>query len=129
MKKVLSRVCVVGFATLMTTACAFDHQTSVLVPTSAIRQTQTDTRPFVYAIAGDAAQRRNLTLGIVDEVSGMAQVTDGLVEGDRVILDQPAAEAKQRFEHLGRDRGFFRDEERETGPHMLDRAFSGTYER
>ena len=35
MKKVLSRVCVVGFATLMTTACAFDHQTSVLVPTSA----------------------------------------------------------------------------------------------
>jgi len=51
------------------------------------------------------------------------------VEGDRVILDQPAAEAKQRFEHLGRDRGFFRDEERETGPHMLDRAFSGTYER
>jgi RND family efflux transporter MFP subunit len=58
---------------------------AVLVPTSAIRQTQTDTRPFVYAIAGDAAQRRNLTLGIVDEVSGMAQVTDGLVEGDRVI--------------------------------------------
>jgi hypothetical protein len=35
MKKVLSRVWVVGFATLMTTACAFDHQTSVLVPTSA----------------------------------------------------------------------------------------------
>src|SRR4249919_1837303 len=51
------------------------------------------------------------------------------VEGDRVILDQPAAEAKQRFEHLGRDRAFFRDDERETGPHMLDRAFSGTYER
>lgn len=58
---------------------------AVLVPTSAIRQTQSDSRPFVYAIAGDAAQRRNLTLGIVDEVSGMAQVTDGLVEGDRVI--------------------------------------------
>jgi hypothetical protein len=35
MKKVLFRVWVVGFATLMTTACAFDHQTSVLVPTSA----------------------------------------------------------------------------------------------
>jgi len=58
---------------------------AVLVPTSAIRQTQADSRPFVYAIAGDAAQRRNLTLGIVDEVSGMAQVTDGLVDGDRVI--------------------------------------------
>ena len=35
MKKVLSGVWVVGLATLMTTACAFDHQTSVLVPTSA----------------------------------------------------------------------------------------------
>jgi hypothetical protein len=35
MKKVLSGAWVVGFATLMTTACAFDHQTSVLVPTSA----------------------------------------------------------------------------------------------
>jgi len=51
------------------------------------------------------------------------------IEGDRVILDQPAAEAKQRFEHLARDRGLFRDEERETEPHMLNRAFSGTYER
>ena len=51
------------------------------------------------------------------------------VEGDRVILDQPAADAKQRFEQVGRDRGFFRDDEREGGPHMLNRAFSGTYER
>ena len=52
------------------------------------------------------------------------------VEGDKVILDQPAAEARRRF--IGEDRtsGFFRDEEgRETGPHMLNRAFSGTYER
>jgi hypothetical protein len=51
------------------------------------------------------------------------------VEGDRVILDRPAAEVKQRFESDDRDRGFFRDEERESGPHMLNRAFSGTYER
>jgi hypothetical protein len=35
MKKVLFGVWVVGVATVMTTACAFDHQTSVLVPTSA----------------------------------------------------------------------------------------------
>ena len=35
MTKVLSGVWVVAFATLLTTACAFDHQTSVLVPTSA----------------------------------------------------------------------------------------------
>jgi hypothetical protein len=51
------------------------------------------------------------------------------VEGDRVILDQPAAEAKRQLLNEGRERGFFRDEERESGPHMLNRSFSGTYER
>jgi len=51
------------------------------------------------------------------------------VEGDRVILDQPAAEARRRFASEGSERGFFRDEERQTGPHMLNRSFSGTYER
>jgi hypothetical protein len=51
------------------------------------------------------------------------------VEGDQVILDRPASEVKQRFESEGRDRGFFRDEDRESGPHMLNRSFSGTYER
>lgn len=51
------------------------------------------------------------------------------VEGDRVILDQPAAEAKRRFEN-DRQSGFFRDEDdRDSGPHMLNRSFSGTYER
>ncbi|HYC94787.1 MAG TPA: DUF2171 domain-containing protein [Sphingomicrobium sp.] len=51
------------------------------------------------------------------------------VEGDKVILDQTAAEAKRHFQMESRDRGFFRDEEREEGPHMLNRSFSGTYER
>jgi len=52
------------------------------------------------------------------------------VEGDKVILDQPAAEAKRRFEGEGRERGFFRDERgEERGPHILNRSFSGTYER
>lgn len=52
------------------------------------------------------------------------------VEGDRVVLDQTAAEAKRHFQMESRDRGFFRDEdERESGPHMLNRSFSGTYER
>jgi len=51
------------------------------------------------------------------------------VEGDKVILDQPAAEAKKRFQELDRDRGLFRDDDRDSGPHMLNRAFSGTYEQ
>lgn len=52
------------------------------------------------------------------------------VEGDKVFLDQTAEEAKRHFQTQGRDRGFFRDgDDRERGPHMLNRAFSGTYER
>jgi len=51
------------------------------------------------------------------------------VEGDRVILDRPAAEVRQRFENEDRDRGFFRDDDRDSGPHMLNRSFAGTYER
>ena len=35
MRRVVSSVVCVGFASLMTTACAFEHTTSVLVPTSA----------------------------------------------------------------------------------------------
>jgi len=46
------------------------------------------------------------------------------VEGDRVILDQPASEAKRRFE-ADHDRGFFRAED-DRG-RILNRAFSGTY--
>jgi len=52
------------------------------------------------------------------------------VEGDRVVLDKPAEEAKRQLLGETRERGFFgREEEaeRETGPHMLNRSFSGTY--
>jgi hypothetical protein len=51
------------------------------------------------------------------------------VEGDRVILDQPAAEAKQRIQDEGRDSGFYRDSEERDDGRILNRAFSGTYER
>jgi hypothetical protein len=52
------------------------------------------------------------------------------VEGDKVILDQPAADAKRHFLGERREGGFFRDERGdEGGPHILNRSFSGTYER
>jgi hypothetical protein len=52
------------------------------------------------------------------------------VEADRVILGQPAEDAKRQFLTEDRSSGFFRDEEgRDNGPHILNRAFSGTYER
>ena len=51
------------------------------------------------------------------------------VEGDRVILDQPAAEARRRLEQESRSSFFRDDDDRSNGPHMLNRSFSGTYER
>jgi hypothetical protein len=52
------------------------------------------------------------------------------VDAARVIFDQPAADAKRRFLNEERTSGFFReDDDQETGPHILNRAFSGTYER
>ena len=62
-------------------------------------------------------QHHSLTCHLVDRV-----------EGDRVILDKPAEEAKRQFSNENRDRALFeRDDERESGPHMLNRSFSGTY--
>ena len=49
------------------------------------------------------------------------------IEGDRVILDKPAEEAKRKLMREDRGAMFGRDEDRERGPHMLNRSFSGTY--
>ena len=50
------------------------------------------------------------------------------VEGDKVILDCKADEAKSRWRDESRDRALFeRDDKGEMGPRNLDRSFSGTY--
>jgi len=50
------------------------------------------------------------------------------IEGDRVILDQPAEQAKKQWRDESRDRALFeREDQGEAGPHMLGRSFSGTY--
>ena len=50
------------------------------------------------------------------------------VEGDRVILDCKAEEAISKLTSEDRNRALFeRDDDREPGPHMLNRSFSGTY--
>lgn len=50
------------------------------------------------------------------------------VEGDRVILDCSADEAKSRWRDESRDRSLSeRDEQGEMGPHNLNRSFEGTY--
>jgi len=50
------------------------------------------------------------------------------IEGDKVILDCKADEAKNRWRDESRDRALFeRDDQGEMGPRNLDRSFSGTY--
>jgi hypothetical protein len=52
------------------------------------------------------------------------------VEGDKVILDCKANEARDKWRDESRDRALFeRDDQGEMGPGILDRSFSGTYRR
>ena len=52
------------------------------------------------------------------------------IEGDRVILDCSADDAKHRWRDESRSRALFeREDQGEMGPGVLDRSFSGTYRR
>jgi len=57
----------------------------LVVPTSAVRLTG-DGQPFVYRLAGKAIDVANVQLGVVDERGGVAELLEGLAEGDRVIV-------------------------------------------
>ena len=61
--------------------------TNVLtVPTAGLRQSQEDGKPFVYRIDGKTINIAMVQLGAVDDRLGIAQVTEGLQAGDRVIV-------------------------------------------
>jgi RND family efflux transporter MFP subunit len=56
------------------------------VPTSALKQTVDEGKPFVYRIDGKTVNVAPVQLGAIDERQGVAQVVDGLQKGDRVIV-------------------------------------------
>jgi membrane fusion protein, multidrug efflux system len=58
----------------------------IAVPTAALRQGQEDGKPFVYRIDGKTLNVAPVQLGAVDEQLGVAQVTEGLQNGDKVIV-------------------------------------------
>jgi membrane fusion protein, multidrug efflux system len=58
----------------------------LIVPTAALRQSQEDGKPFVYRLDGKTINTALVQLGAVDERMGIAQVTEGLQAGDRVIV-------------------------------------------
>ena len=59
---------------------------TLAVPTAALRQGQEDGKPFVYRIDGKTLNPAPVQLGAVDEQQGVAQVTDGLQAGDKIVV-------------------------------------------
>ncbi|MDB4905777.1 MAG: efflux transporter, family, subunit [Gemmatimonadetes bacterium] len=58
----------------------------LVIPSAGLRQGTDNTKPFVYRIEGKTLGVVPVTLGVVDDRQGMAEVTSGLAEGDRVIV-------------------------------------------
>lgn len=50
------------------------------------------------------------------------------IEGDKVVLEMKADQARDRWRDESRERALFeREDQGRAGPHVLDRSFSGTY--
>jgi RND family efflux transporter MFP subunit len=64
---------------------------ALVVPASAIRQSADEGKPYVYRIAGKTIDIAAVQLGVVDDRAGMAEVLEGLSEGDRVVVGNVGA--------------------------------------
>ena len=58
----------------------------LVIPTSAVKQSQGTGTPFVYRLEGTTIGQVDIQLGVVDEAAGVVQVLSGLTEGDRIIV-------------------------------------------
>jgi membrane fusion protein (multidrug efflux system) len=59
---------------------------TLVLPSSALHQSSDAARPFVYRIAGRVIDVASVTVGVVDERAGTAEILEGLKEGDRVVV-------------------------------------------
>jgi len=60
---------------------------ALLIPGPAVRDVPDSSSAFyVFRVAGDQLTRTPVSLGVVDEGRGIAQVLSGLEEGDRVVI-------------------------------------------
>jgi membrane fusion protein (multidrug efflux system) len=64
---------------------------ALVVPAAAIRQSADEGKPYVYRIAGKTIDIAAIQLGVVDDRAGLAEVLDGLSEGDRVVVGNVGA--------------------------------------
>lgn len=59
---------------------------AIVIPLPAVRQGGENAPPFVYRIVGDSIDRADVRLGVVDEGAGLVEITDGVREGDRIVV-------------------------------------------
>jgi membrane fusion protein, multidrug efflux system len=59
---------------------------ALAIPTAALRQGQEDGKPFVYRIDGKTLNVAPVQVGVVDEQQGIAQITEGLQAGDKIVV-------------------------------------------
>ncbi|MGQ0640456.1 MAG: efflux RND transporter periplasmic adaptor subunit [Gemmatimonadaceae bacterium] len=79
---------------------------AIVIPTAALRQSQQLTTPFVYRIIEDVVEHAPVTLGVVDEGLGVAEVVQGLTERDRIIVGNLGAlGAGMRVSIISSERG------------------------
>jgi len=64
---------------------------ALVVPAAAIRQSADEGKPYVYRLDGKTIDIASVQLGVVDDRAGMAEVLDGLSEGDRVVVGNVGA--------------------------------------
>jgi membrane fusion protein (multidrug efflux system) len=58
---------------------------ALVIPGAAVRQTENG-GPYVYTIEGETVAQQSVQIGIVDDATGIVEITSGLEEGDRVIV-------------------------------------------
>lgn len=62
---------------------------ALVVPVTAVRENVDGTRHFVYKIQGGELALVFVQTGISDDSRGMVQITDGLHDGDQVVVGSP----------------------------------------
>jgi membrane fusion protein (multidrug efflux system) len=59
---------------------------ALLVPTSAVRQLPDNGKPFVWRVVSGQLDQALVDVGIVDEEQGIAEIRQGLSEGDQIVV-------------------------------------------
>jgi RND family efflux transporter MFP subunit len=58
---------------------------ALVIPGAGVRQAENGS-PYVYTIEGEIVAQQPVQIGVVDDATGIVEITSGLEEGDRVIV-------------------------------------------